>query len=721
MRPKASLHLSGAAIGAALLLTLSPAQLAAQRTAPAGVTIGESDLGGVVSGPNGPEAGAWVIAETTDLPTKFAKMVVTDDQGRYVLPELPKANYTVWVRGYGLVDSPKLQSTPGKILNLNAVPAPNAAAAAEYYPAIYWYSMLKVPDKSEFPGTGPQGNGMSTNMKSQAQWLDVVKTNGCYTCHQLGNKATRTIPKEFADMKPEEAWGRRIMSGQAQLQMANNMGRLDVPRAIKLFADWTDRIAAGELPASKPTRPQGAERNVVVSVWDWSSPKAYLHDEISTDKRKPTVNAYGKLYGSTEESTDFFPVLDPKTNTATTVKMPVRDPKTPTSKDNPHGPSPYWGDEVIWDSQASMHNPMMDETGRVWFTSRVGQFANPDFCRKGSDHPSAKLTPIEQSTRHLSMYDPRSGKITLIRTCFPTHHLVFAEDANNTLWTSAGGPQSGVIGWLNRKTFDETGDEVKSQGWSALILDTNGNGQRDEGYVEPNQPVDPTKDKRIVAALYGIGVNPVDGAVWGSVLTFPGSVIRVSTGANPPATTLAEIYEIPAPGYGPRGMDIDRQGVVWVPLSSGHMASFDRSKCKGALNGPNATGKHCPEGWTLYPFPGPQLQNVSETGSAEASYYTWVDQFNTLGLGENVPMATGNANESLLALVNGQWVNLRVPYPMGYYAKWMDGRIDDPNGGWKGRGLWSTFGNRTPFHVEGGKGTTPKVVRFQLRPDPLAR
>jgi hypothetical protein len=281
--------------------------------------------------------------------------------------------------------------------------------------------------------------------------------------------------------------------------------------------------------------------------------------------------------------------------------------------------------------------------------------------RKGSDHPSAKLTPIEQSTRHLSMYDPKTGKITLIRTCFPTHHLVFAEDADNTLWTSAGGPQSGVIGWLNRKMFEETGDEAKSQGWSAIVLDTNGNGKRDEDYVEPNQPVDPAKDKRITGALYGIGINPVDNTVWGSVLTFPGYVIRVNPGANPPATTLAEVYEPPLPGYGPRGMDIDRNGVAWVPLSSGHMASFDRRKCTGPLNGPAATGKHCPEGWTLYPFPGPQLQNVNEPGSAEASYYTWVDQFNTFGLGENVPMATGNANESLLALVNGQWVNLRVP------------------------------------------------------------
>src|SRR5246500_4732321 len=136
MRPKASLHLGGAAIGAALLLTLSPAQLAAQQTVPAGVTIGGTDLGGVVTGPNGPEAGVWVIAETTDLPTKFAKMVVTDDRGRYVIPDLPKAGYSVWVRGYGLIDSPKVKAERGKHLNLTAVPAPSAAAAAEYYPGV---------------------------------------------------------------------------------------------------------------------------------------------------------------------------------------------------------------------------------------------------------------------------------------------------------------------------------------------------------------------------------------------------------------------------------------------------------------------------------------------------------------------------------------------------------------------------------------------------------
>ena len=710
------------AIVAAALFTAGQARLDAQPAVDPALRIGATDLGGVVTGANGPEAGVWVIAETTELPTKFAKIVVTDDGGRYVLPELPKASYSVWVRGYGLVDSPKVRTAPGKILNLTAVPARNAAAAAEYYPAIYWYSMLRVPDKSEFPGTGPDGNGINPALASQEQWLDIVKTNGCNGCHSLGTRAMRAIPRELGTFASStEAWQRRIQSGQALTQMTTNLGRMGAPRALKLFADWTDRIAAGELPTSKPMRPQGVERNVVLTLWDWAGAKDYLHDEVSTDKRNPRLHANGPIFGATEESTDLFPVLDPVKHKVTQVRMLVRDPATPSSKQNPMLPSPFWGDERIWDSQTSMHNPMLDEKGRVWFTSRVGPAANPDFCKRGSEHPSAKLTPVESSNRHLSVYEPKTGKITLIRTCFPTHHLVFAEDANNTLWTSAGGPQSGVIGWLNRKMFDATGDEVRSQGWTALILDTNGNGKRDEDYVEPNQPVDPAKDKRIVAAFYGIGVNPNDGTIWGTVLGFPGYVIRLDPGSNPPATALAEVFEPPLPGYGPRGMDIDRRGVVWTPLSSGHMASFDRKKCRGPLNGPTATGKQCPEGWTLYPFPGPQLANVSETGSAEASYYTWVDQFDTFGLGRDVPMATGNLNESLLALVNGTFVNLRVPYPLGFYTKWMDGRIDDPGAGWKGKGLWATVSTRAPFHMEGGKGTTSKVVKFQLRPDPLAR
>jgi hypothetical protein len=361
----------------------------------------------------------------------------------------------------------------------------------------------------------------------------------------------------------------------------------------------------------------------------------------------------------------------------------------------------------------------MDEKGRVWATARVRPPANPDYCRKGGSHPSAKVFPLESANRHLSLYDPASGKFTLISTCFPTHHLIFAEDANNTLWASNGVTGPGAVGWLNRRMFEETGDEMKSQGWTPFILDTNGNGKRDE-WVEPDQPVDPAKDKRVQVSLYSINVNPIDGSVWGTSMGFPGHVVRVAPGPDPTHTAITEIYEPPFPGYGPRGGDIGRDGIFWASLASGHLGKFDRSKCKGPLNGPNATGKHCPEGWTLYRFPGPQFKDVQDDGSVEASYYTWVDWFDAFGLGKNVPIASGNMSDAYFALVDGRWVTLRVPYPMGFYAKWSEGRIDDPNTGWKGRALWATYSTRTVFHVEGGKENRPRVVKFQLRPDPLA-
>jgi hypothetical protein len=366
---------------------------------------------------------------------------------------------------------------------------------------------------------------------------------------------------------------------------------------------------------------------------------------------------------------------------------------------------------------------MLDDKGKVWITATVRPPENPDFCKAGSSHPSAKAFPMERAYRHLGLYDPQTKKYTPIGTCFSTHHLMFAEDENNTLWTSGGGQ---VIGWLDTKKYEETGDEEASQGWTPLILDTNGNGKRDK-YVEPNAAIDPGLDKRIARGLYAVSPAP-DGSVWGSSLGYPGAVIRLNPGSNPTETALVEYYELPlneagepVEGFSPRGMDVDRNGVAWVALASGHMASFDRKKCKGALNGPEATGQHCPEGWTFYTEPLPQMKGVEGAGSAEASYYTWVDQFNTLGLGENIPINTGNESEALLALKDGEWVKLRVPYPLGFYTKWMDGRIDDPDAGWKGRGIWATISTRAPFHMEGGKGTTSKVYKFQLRPDPLAK
>ena len=716
MKTKNIWFCSAAALAAAIIAACA-GDMTGKGGAPesaASVAIDNDDIGGVVTGPKGPEAGVWVIAETRELPTRFARIVVTDDQGRYLVPDLPKANYEVWVRGYGLIDSPKVKAAPGKIVNLKAVKAPNEAAAARYYPSIYWYSMMKIPDKSEFGGKGKIPEKMTQN-----EYLNLMKSNGCANCHSQGVEAMRTFPQnvpfplgKFANS--EEAWFRRIQSGQGGVPMLTTVAKELGTAPIPYLADWTDRIAKGELPHAKPPRPQGVERNIVVTTWDWLDDKHYLHDLIASDRRFPTVNAYGPVYGSTELSVDVIPILDPKTNAVKNFPTPVRDPDTPMAvEEGPLQPSPYWGSERVWTSKANNHNGMFDRKGRVWFAAAIRGSNNPAFCKKGSDHSSAKAFPVERSNRHLSILDPKTMKYTFVDTCFGTHHLQF--DANDVLWTSGGGQ---VLGWLDMKKFDETGDAAKSQGWTPMILDTNGNGKRDE-YVEPNQPVDPKKDKRISAGFYAVMPSPADGSVWGSVRTFPGAIVRIAPGPNPSETALAEIYNIPLPGFGIRGADIDKQGVVWASLASGHLASFDRRKCKGPLNGPKATGDHCPEGWSFYKYPGPGFQGVGDN-SAEASYYSWVDQHNTFGLGEDVPMSTGNLNQGLIAMKDGKMIVLRVPYPMGFYAKGFDGRIDDPKAGWKGRGLWSSTGDRAPWLMENGKGSKPMAIHFQLRPDPLA-
>jgi streptogramin lyase len=674
------------------------------RTAASEVQLDDDDIGGVVTSAKGAEAGVWVIAETSDLQTRYAKIVVTDDEGRYVIPDLPAATYEVWVRGYGLVDSSKVVAKPGNRVDLSAAIAPDAAAAALVYPAAYWYAMMKLPPESEVAHLKGGRN----------EYLMQMKNMACVGCHQLGNLATRTLPTNLGEFESShEAWVRRISSGQAGGQMTRTaMGTLNgVP--IKYLADWTDRIAAGELPASTPQRPSGLERNVVATIRDWSNEKAYMHDLSGTDRRQPTVNGYGKLYGAPELSTDDFPILDPGKNVATTFKAPVRDANTPTTRDDPVvAPSPYWGDEPIWDSKANAHNPMLDRQGRVWYTARIRAPENPASCKQGSNHPSAKRFPTERASRQLAVYEPKSQEYTFVDTCFSTHHLQFAEDANNTLWTSGGGQ---VVGWLDTKKFDETGDAAASQGWAPHVLDTNGNGKLDE-WVEPDQPQNDKLDTRVAAGFYAVMPNPADGSVWGSVaFRYPGSLLRFD-----PKSMLSEIYHVPLPGFGVRGADIDRNGVVWVSLGSGHLGEFDRRKCKAELNGPEATGDHCPEGWTFHDLPGPGFAELPEF-SVESSYYTWVDQHNTLGLGTNVPIATGNLFDGVHVFVDKQFVTLRIPYPLGFYTKGFEGRIDDSNAGWKGRGLWVPSGDRTPWLKEGGKGTKPLVVHFQVRGSPLEK
>ena len=367
-------------LGAVLaLVALSLAATSARQAGGSAIDLDKDDLGGVVTGPKGPEAGVWVIAETTALPTRFAKIVVTDDRGRYLIPDLPPANYSVWVRGYGLVDSEKVKATPGKRLNLTARLAPDARAAAAYYPAGYWFSLISVPAKTEFPGTGPSGNGMSPQLKTQAEFLRHLKNGTCLACHQMGNKATRELPPGLGTFATSmQAWERRLASGQAGANMISGLANLGRERALAMFADWSDRIAKGEVPPAPP-RPQGIERNVVITMWDWADPKAYLHDLVSTDRRNPRLNPDGLIYGALEESADYLPVLDPVGHEAGRIELTVRDPNTPATSSKIAAPSPYWGEEVIWTSKTTVHNPMFDEKGRVWITAAVRPPDNPDF------------------------------------------------------------------------------------------------------------------------------------------------------------------------------------------------------------------------------------------------------------------------------------------------------------------------------------------------------
>ena len=275
-----------------------------------------------------------------------------------------------------------------------------------------------------------------------------------------------------------------------------------------------------------------------------------------------------------------------------------------------------------------------------------------------------------------------------------------------------------MAGWVNTRVFDETGDAARSQGWSPFVLDTNGNGKRDD-YVEPNQPVDPAKDKRIVpgSGPYAVMPSPVDGSIWYTVGVFGGApgFLRFD-----PKTQLSEVYNVPAPAFGIRGGDIDKNGVAWGSALERTPRQLRPAQVQGSAQRAEGDRRSLPRGLGVLPVPGTGLRGLGEN-SAESSYYTWVDQHNTLGLGENIPMSTANLNDGFVALKDGKMVMLRIPYPMGFYAKGFDGRIDDPNAGWKGRGLWSTSGDRTPWLMEGGKGSKPRAVHIQLRPDPLAR
>jgi hypothetical protein len=508
------------------------------------------------------------------------------------------------------------------------------------------------------------------------------------------------------------------------------VARFGRERALKMFADWSDKIAAGAVPAAPP-RPSGIERNVVITMWNWGDEYGLIHDEISTDRRNPRLYPNGPVY-AVDWTNDWFLIADPINHTTKRLKIPTRADRTTMGGLRPVGFQPfrYFGSKAVWENPAGPHNPMLDATGRVWITTTIRPGANPAYCSQGSSNKFAQYYPLARSGKQAGYFDPKTETFTLIDTCFGTHHLQFAEDADNTLYFSD--PGGTAVGWINTKQYDETKDEQASQGWCPTVIDTNGDGTITQPWNQPAggrgaapAAFDPKRDTRINVGAYGIIVNPVDDTLWGATdeVAVPGQIFRLDRGDNPPLTCKTERYMLPRErGYRPRGIDVDRNGVIWTALAgSAQLASFDRRKCK-TFGGPSILeGRQCDEGWTFYNQPGPPYMGTDI--GAEFNYYNWVDQFDTLGLGPNVPIANGSGSDSLLAFrpQTRQWVVLRVPYPMGFHSRGMDGRIDDPNGGWKGRGVYATYGADAAWHVEGGPVEKGNLVKFQIRPDPLAR
>jgi hypothetical protein len=678
----------------------------------AAIAIDQDDIGGVVTGSGGPEAGVWVIAETDDFETRFARMVATDDEGRYVIPDLPEANYQVWVRGYGLVDSDKSAATPGNRLDLRATDPPDRIAAAQYYPAAWWTSLMEAPAADAFP---------IGDIQTQAEWVRLIKQDWIRqqyglapmreyhpdnpTFAALGLETTLDVLNYMRDAGQYVEFG-----GFADFDQLGDVG-------LQIYANWIDDIRAGAIP-EPPQRPSGLERNIVVTTWDAGSDRAFSHDIVASDKRDPTVNANGNVYFG-DWHNNAFTMVDPVGNSDTTIQVPTLEDQSTfrpfTRQSGWANPSPTWGDEVISQDFVASSSLAMDQQSRVWLSARVLRAA-PDFCRADSGNPYAAIDPrvsdggepSMEGAKSFAVYDPATGEWDLIPTCYGSNHPTFAVDGSNKVFIQGGNSR---FLWVDADIWDATHDPEAAQGWCHLFYDSDGDGA-------------PNLDAPVDGAPYGPQQSLRDGSIWGTVQVVPGRIIRLHLGDNPPETCVGEAYNVPVGGSFSRGVDVDSNGVVWTGLAgSGHLASFDRSKCEGPLTGPEAMiGDHCPEGWTLYPTPGPRMANTGF--SADFHYYNFVDKYNVIGLGPDTPLVNGTNSDSLMALVDqetNEWVTFRLPYPIGgLYTRNMSVRVDDSNAGWKGTGLWAANDTRAVWHGELGRESRGLVVKFQMRPDPLA-
>ena len=696
---------------------------------PPSVRAADNDgvIRGVVTSASGPEAGVWVIAETDDLETVFRKIVVTDDEGRYVLPELPDATYDVWVRGYGLVDSAPVAGRPDQALDLTAVVAATPQAAAQVYPSNYWLALIDLPASHEFPGTGPEGNGINPVMGSQSEWINNLK--GCQRCHQVGNQRTREVPDVEDFDSARSAWDDRTQRGQRGSLMYSFITRFGRERALDMLVDWSDRIAAGEAPPA-PRRPQGIERNVVLTMWNWGNNVAFVHDEIATDKRNPRVNANGPLYG-VDIGNDFLLVTDTAEHRSEMIKIPLRDNDPPVpSMFATEGFKPWrdFGAEAVWNDPANPHNPMIDADGRVWLTTRIRHPNNPDWCREGSGNRYAQYFPLERAGRHTGYYDPETGDFELIDTCYGTHHLQFAEDDSGHAVLQRRRPR-------HRLARHEAVRRDRRRAAFPGLVPHRHRHQRRRGHHEAVERAAAARRRRRGAVRPGARhararrrLRHHREPARRRGLDRLGRLPRPDAAARTRRRSAGELHQRdvhgargegvpdPRPRRRPQRRAVDGAGRQ-QPLRLVRPRQVHRLRRAGGARRPPVR-----RGLVVLQGARPELPRTPTSGPTSTITTGSISSTRSVS-GENVPIANGSSSDSLLALDpdTGEWTILRVPYPQGFHSRGLDGRIDDPDAGWKGRGVYATYGADAAWHVEGGPVEPGNLVKFQIRPDPLAK
>ena len=630
--------------------------------------VDKSSIGGVVVNSAGakPEAGVWVIAETK-LHVPFRRIVVTDDQGRFLVPDLPDALYEIWVRGYGLKDSEHVKAARGELIKIEVASASTPQEAARIYPASYWMSLVALPPR----------DAIARKFEGMDHW-DAEFRGGCNQCHQLGMVATRRHTNA-------EDWDGIFQRNVGMSAAADRLGRTLIEKTL---ADWATRIQSGEVPQAPP-RPAGIERNFVITQWDWGAPESFIHDVISTDKRNPTLYPYGRVYGADRTGGGRLWVLDPTENTVNMVQIQPRTMKNYNPKLD------YYHDrETSGEWMASPHNPMLDEQGRVWMTEPIHGYLPEDYPKWAKRTIATEANSPEEinlayqlllTKRHsmqLGFFDTKTQKFVGVDTPYTTHHLQF--DNEGRLWTNNPGDVV-ALGMLDTKLLDpknpEQTEAAAQKAWMRVDMDTK---------------------KTVPGSGYAVAVDPLDGTIWESDPATGGPQNKLYM--FDPRTRKFKDYPLALPGRLPHGIDFSTDGMVWFSAGSGHLGRFDPRTEKFAY-------------WEL---PGPKFKGAGkETGSTEYPYFLWVDQFDALGMGQNTVIVTGTTSDSMLIFdpKKESFSVVRVPYPIPFYTRGLDGRIDDTSAGWKGRGLWATYSSYMPKFTETRIGS---VDHIQLRPNPLA-